>query len=416
MKKVIIIGAGPAGMMAAITAAQGGAAVTLLEKQPEVGKKLKITGKGRCNITSALGKELFLTGYAGGTGRFLYSVLNEFSNQDLINFFSERGVACKVERGNRVFPESDQAEDVVKALKETLLQLQVKIFNNYRAEDLVISDGHITGVKCGGKILPADAVIIATGGMSYPGTGSTGDGYIFAARAGHQIITPRAGLVPLETEEEWVREIKGLSLKNVKLTSYKENGGKINEDFGEMLFTHFGISGPIVLSLSRDIGEYLYKTPGSRVKIVIDLKPALSEEALENRIDRDFIKYSRKQFKNSLNDLLPASLIPVIIKFSDIDPHMATNSITRTQRRNLVNLLKNLAVTVKGTRPIGEAIVTAGGVNLKEVNPKTMESKIIKGLYFAGEVLDVDGYTGGFNLQAAFSTGYASGKYASEIK
>lgn len=416
MKKVIIIGAGPAGMMAAITAAQGGAAVTLLEKQPEVGKKLKITGKGRCNITSALGKELFLTGYAGGTGRFLYSVLNEFSNQDLINFFSERGVACKVERGNRVFPESDQAEDVVKALKETLLQLQVKLFNNYRAEDLVINDEHITGIKCGGKIFPADAVIIATGGMSYPGTGSTGDGYIFAARAGHQIITPRAGLVPLETEEAWVREIKGLSLKNVKLTSYKENGGKINEDFGEMLFTHFGISGPIVLSLSRDIGEYLYKNPGSRVKIVIDLKPALSEEALENRIDRDFIKYSRKQFKNSLNDLLPASLIPVIIKSSDIDPHMATNSITRTQRRNLVNLLKNLAVTVKGTRPIGEAIVTAGGVNLKEVNPKTMESKIIKGLYFAGEVLDVDGYTGGFNLQAAFSTGYASGKYASEIK
>ncbi|NLB51783.1 MAG: NAD(P)/FAD-dependent oxidoreductase [Syntrophomonadaceae bacterium] len=414
MKKIVIIGAGPAGMMAAITAAKAGSQVTVLEKKQEPGRKLKITGKGRCNITSALDTEHFLSGYPGG-GKFLYSAINEFSNQDLIRFFTERGVPCKVERGNRVFPCSDRAEDVVNALKKELDKQMVKIICNYRAEVLVIEDNRIKGVKSDDKMLSADAVIIAAGGMSYPGTGSTGDGYKLAAQAGHQIITPRAGLVPLETEEAWVKELKGLSLKNVQLTSFKENGSKINQDFGEMLFTHFGLSGPIVLSLSRDIGEYLYKNPGKTVKAAIDLKPALTEEVLENRIDRDFVKYSRKQFKNSLNDLLPQNLIPVIIELSGIDPHKETNSITRQERKKLVEMIKNLTVTVKGTRPIAEAIVTAGGVKLKEVNPKSMESKIIKGLFFAGEVLDIDGYTGGFNLQAAFSTGFVSGKYASEI-
>jgi len=414
VKNIIIIGAGPAGMMAAIKAAQEGARVTLLEKQAEAGKKLKITGKGRCNITSSLEKELFLTGYAGNSGRFLYSVLHEFSNQDLIEFFAERGVPCKVERGNRVFPCSEKAEDVVNALRKNLQQLQVKIIYKSRAEGLVTQAGQVTGVKTAGRVLPAQAVIIAAGGMSYPGTGSTGDGYQLAAEAGHQIVTPRPGLVPLETIESWVKQLKGLSLKNVQLTAYKPDGGRINQDFGEMLFTHFGISGPIVLSMSRDIGEYLYKNPGQRVKVSIDLKPALSEEALEKRIDRDFVQYSRKQYKNALNDLLPQSLIPVIIELSGIDPGQTVNSITRTQRRALVKLLKSLTVTVKGTRPIGEAIVTAGGVSLKEVDPKTMASKIVKGLFFAGEVLDIDGYTGGFNLQAAFSTGYAAGKYASK--
>jgi predicted Rossmann fold flavoprotein len=414
VKKIVIIGAGPAGMMAAITAAKADSQVTVLEKKPEPGKKLKITGKGRCNITSALDTEHFLSGYPGG-GKFLYSAINEFSNQDLIRFFTERGVPCKVERGNRVFPCSDRAEDVVNALKKEMDKQKVKIICNYRVEALVIEDNRIKGVKSGDKMLPADAVIIAAGGMSYPGTGSTGDGYKLAAQAGHQIITPRAGLVPLETEEAWVKELKGLSLKNVQLTSFKENDSKINQDFGEMLFTHFGLSGPIVLSLSRDIGEYLYKNPSKTVKAVIDLKPALTEEVLENRIDRDFVKYSRKQFKNSLNDLLPQNLIPVIIELSGIDPHKETNSITRQERKKLVEMIKNLTVTVTGTRPIAEAIVTAGGVKLKEVNPKSMESKIIKGLFFAGEVLDIDGYTGGFNLQAAFSTGFVSGKYASEI-
>jgi len=414
MKKIIIIGAGPAGMMAAIKAAEQGAEVTLLEKKPEAGKKLKITGKGRCNLTSGLDKELFLSGYAGGSGRFLYSALNEFSNQDLIDFFTARGVPCKVERGNRVFPCSEKAGDVVNALLGNLLKLKVKIIYNCRVDGLGINDGHMNGVKCGGQVLPAPAVIIAAGGMSYPGTGSTGDGYRLAAQAGHQIITPRPGLVPLETEETWVKELKGLSLKNVQLTAFKPDGTRISQEFGEMLFTHFGISGPIVLSASRDIGEYLYNNPGQRVQAVIDLKPALSDEALEKRIDRDFMQYSRKQYKNALNDLLPQSLIPVIIELSGIEPQEMVNSITRAKRKNLVRLLKNLPLTVKGTRPIEEAIVTAGGISLKEVNPRTMESRIVKGLFWAGEVLDIDGYTGGFNLQAAFSTGYAAGKYASK--
>ena len=414
MKNIVIIGAGPGGMMAAIKAAEEGARVTLLEKMPEAGKKLKITGKGRCNITSSLEGEFFLAGYAGGKGRFLYSVLNEFSNFDLIDFFEKRGVPCKVERGSRIFPCSDRAEDVVEALKEELLQKGVKIYYKSRAQELIIADGGVTGVKTADRVFPAQAVVLAVGGMSYPGTGSTGDGYRLAESAGHSIITPRPGLVPLVTVEPWVKELKGFSLKNVQLTAFEPGGTRINQDFGEMLFTHFGISGPIVLSMSRDIGEYLYKHTGQQVGVKIDLKPALSEETLEKRLDRDFALYSRKQFKNALNDLLPKSLIPVIIELSGIDPEQTVNSITRSQRRGLVNLLKNLPVTVKGTRPIGEAIVTAGGVNLKEVDPKTMGSKITRGLFFAGEVLDIDGYTGGFNLQAAFSTGYAAGKYASE--
>lgn len=414
MKKIVVIGAGPAGMMAAITGAEMGAPVTLLEKMPEAGKKLKITGKGRCNITSSLEGEFLLSGYAGGGGRFLYSVLSEFSNVDLINYFAVRGVPCKVERGNRVFPVSDRAEDVVGALKKELLEQGVRVDYRCAVQGLVISNGRVNGVRTAEKVLAAQAVILSTGGMSYPGTGSTGDGYQMAEAVGHQVVTPRPGLVPLETVEPWVKELKGLSLKNVQMTAWRPDGVRINQDFGEMLFTHFGISGPIVLSMSRDIGEYLHKNPGKQVRAGIDLKPALSEETLAKRLDRDFTLYSRKHFKNSLNDLLPQSLIPVIIELSGIDPMQTVNSITRTQRRELIRLLKNLPVTVKRTRPIGEAIVTAGGINLKEVNPKTMESKIIKGLFFAGEILDIDGYTGGFNLQAAFSTGYAAGKYASK--
>jgi hypothetical protein len=351
-----------------------------------------------------------MSGYAGN-GRFLYSALNQFSNQDLISFFNKRGLATVIERGQRVFPASGRAEDVVAVLYRNMLDNGVEIICKRRVQGMEIETSQVKGIKVEGEVIPCESAIITTGGMSYPGTGSTGDGYDWARAAGHRIIPPRPGLVPLVAGEEWVKKLQGLSLKNVAAAAYRSDGSHINQEFGEMLFTHFGVSGPIILSMSRDIGEVLYRRQET-VRLSIDLKPALSEEKLDERLQRDLETYSRRQFKNSLDRLLPKKLIPVIVDLSGIDENKESHQVTRTERRKLLQLLKNLEITVTATRPIGEAIVTAGGVDVKEINPKTMESRLVKGLYFAGEILDVDGYTGGFNLQAAFSTGYLAGKSA----
>lgn len=410
MQKVIVVGGGPAGMIAAAAAAENGAKVTLLEKKEQVGKKLKLTGKGRCNITSALEQENFISGYTGN-GRFLYSALKQFSNQDLINFFNKRGLPTVTERGQRVFPASGRAEDVVQVLYQNMLNNGVETICKHRVQGVEIADSRIKGIKIDKEVLPCANAIIATGGLSYPGTGSTGDGHDWARAAGHRIIPPRPGLVPLVANEEWIKELQGLSLKNVEASAYRLDGSRINQEFGEMLFTHFGVSGPIILSMSRDIGEVLYSRQET-VRLCIDLKPALTEEKLDARLQRDLDIYSRRQFKNSLDRLLPNKLIPVIVALSAIDGNKESNQVTRVERQKLLQLLKSLEITITATRPISEAIVTAGGIEVKGINPKTMESKLVKGLYFAGEILDVDGYTGGFNLQAAFSTGYLAGKSA----
>lgn len=397
-------------MMAAMTAAKDGARVILLEKKEEPGKKLRITGKGRCNFTSAVSNiEDFVSAYAGN-GRFLYSALQKFSNQDLIEFFDLRGLKSKVERGLRVFPESDNAGDVVRILLEELSRTGVKVLTSRKVIGLSIKKSGIDGVKTEKEIIQADAVIVTTGGMSYPGTGSTGDAYEWARNAGHHIIDPKPGLVPLVTAEKWVKEVQGLSLRNVRVSAFQESGKKIHEEFGEMLFTHFGVSGPIILTISRDVGDYLLQ--GQKVKLFIDLKPGLSEEKLNERLCRDLAKNSRRQFKNSLNELLPKKIIRPLVELSGIDKDKPSNQVNRQERNALLHLLKHLELTIIATRSIAEAIVTAGGVDVREINPRTMESRLIKGLFFAGEVLDVDGYTGGYNLQAAFSTGFLAGSSA----
>ncbi|MGI6684843.1 MAG: NAD(P)/FAD-dependent oxidoreductase [Bacillota bacterium] len=413
MKKIIVVGGGAAGMMAAATARERGAEVTLLEKNKLLGKKMMITGKGRCNITNAGSIDDIIKNIPGN-GQFLYSSLNLFSNQDVIDFFHRLGVPTKVERGGRVFPQSDRALDVVEAFRHYLQKIGVKIYYEVKVEELIISPEKIKGViTAGERTFPGDAVIVATGGASYPGTGSTGDGYAMARKAGHHVTTLKPSLVPLETLEPWVKELQGLSLKNVRVKVVA--GEKIlSSEFGEMLFTHFGISGPIILSLSKPIAEYLKISDNQQVQVSIDLKPALTIEQLDLRIQRDFQKYARKYLANAFSDLLPKSLIPVFLKILPIPKEKFVHQITKEERRQIVKLLKNFTLTVTKTRPLAEAIVTAGGVNLKEINPKTMESKIVKGLYFAGEILDIDGFTGGYNLQAAFSTGYAAGISAVE--
>lgn len=410
--RIIVIGAGPAGMMAAISAAQLGARVTLLEKKEQPGKKLKITGKGRCNLTSALDMDEFVRGYPGN-GRFLYSALNAFSNQDLMEFFINRGVELMVERGQRVFPVSEQAGDVVQVLLKELQNTGVELITSCKVNKIEIIAGKFSAVITEQDKYAADAVIITTGGLSYPGTGSTGDGYTWARAMGHKIIEPRPGLVPLVSQQQWVHSLQGLSLRNVRAGAFSKEGKKIAEDFGEMLFTHFGVSGPIILSMSRSIGDYL-RTTQQPVKLNIDLKPALTNEQLDARLQRDLNKSARRQFKNSLHELLPRKLIPVIIALSSIDPEKECHQITRVERLSLLSLLKALPVEITATRPIAEAIVTAGGVDVREIEPRSMQSRIAQGVYFAGEILDVDGYTGGFNLQAAFSTGYLAGKKAAE--
>jgi predicted Rossmann fold flavoprotein len=404
-KKVIVVGAGAAGLIASAKAAEKGCDVILVEKNDIVGKKILITGKGRCNITNNTDIDGLIQNIPGN-GNFLYSAFYTFSNHDLIAFLNKNGLKTKVERGERVFPLSNSSRDVVELLKNYAKNKGVRIILNSPASEILARQGKVYGLKLkNGQELDCHSVILATGGASYPGTGTTGDGYKMAAKLGHSIIPLKPSLVPLITAEKWVAELQGLSLKNVEITMYNKADKKVYEDFGEMLFTHYGVSGPIILSASRHIMDYEFKD----IRLVIDLKPALSEELLDNRLLRDFEKYSRKQYKNSLNDLLPKKLIPVVIHMSGIDGEKPVNQITRDERRKLVNILKNFELNIIGSRPIKEAIVTAGGVNTDEINPSTMESKLIKGLYFAGEVIDLDGYTGGFNLTIAFSTGYLAG-------
>ena len=399
--KVVVIGGGPAGMMAAINSAENGNDVILLEKNKTLGKKLLITGKGRCNITSSLPMEDFIKN-TPGNGMFLYSAFNSFTNKDIIKFLKQQGLEVKEERGNRIFPVTDKSQDVLKCFEKKLSSLKnVKImYETVASQILVNQEKHVIGVKCENKtIIKSNKVILATGGKSYPLTGSCGDGYKIAQKLGHTVTKIRPSLVPLETyETDLQKNLQGLSLKNVKIKLIDTLKNKeIYEDFGEMLFTHFGVSGPVVLSSSAHLVRYknieeLLKN--KNIKLSIDLKPALTEEKLNDRILRDFEEFKNKEFKNSLGKLLPQKLIPVIIEYSKINPEKQVNSITKQERMNLVNLLKDFKVTIKNFRKIDDAIITAGGISIKEVNPKTMESKIIKGLYFAGEILDVDSYTG----------------------
>lgn len=409
MKKIIVIGGGAAGLMAAIHAAKQGAQVTILEKMNRVGKKMLITGKGRCNITNNADIPTIIKNMTGN-GKFLYSAIHQYSNDDVVAFFHELGVPTKIERGGRIFPESDKAADVVGAMLRALHRLNVSILTEEAVAQVNIENQKIVSVKTQtGKIYFADAVILATGGASYPGTGSTGDGYSLAEKVGHSIVEIRPSLVPLEVEEEWIKELQGLSLRNVRVTVFSGES-KIGEDFGEMIFTHFGVSGPIILSLSKVVDQHLMKN--KTVNLSINLKPALTIEMLDKRIQRDFEKFSRKQIKNSLGELLPAKLIDIVIDLSYIDPDKPIHQITKEERTRLIEVIMGLTVTITKTRPIAEAIVTTGGVNVREINPKTMKSKLVENLYFAGEVIDIDGYTGGFNLQAAFSTGYIAGQCA----
>ncbi|MCY6356671.1 NAD(P)/FAD-dependent oxidoreductase [Clostridium sp. ZS2-4] len=402
MKKVVVIGGGPAGMMAAIYAAEK-YQVTLIEKNDKLGKKLFITGKGRCNITNNKDISEFFD-YIPVNSSFLYSSLYSFTNENTKEFFQRLGVELKVERGDRLFPKSDKSSDIIKAFEKQLQSKNVKIMLNSCVKKIVSQNKKIIKVILqDNKEINADYFILASGGLSYPQTGSTGEVLSFAKELGHNIITPRPSLVPIEVKEEWIKELQGLSLKNVSLSIKDQKGKVLYNDFGEMLFTHFGISGPIVLSGSGTINKR------SNLKAVINLKPALSEEELDKRIQKDFNKYSNKDFKNSLTDLLPQRLIEKVVQLSGIDENKKVNSITREERKILVHLLQNFELSIKGLRPIAEAIVTSGGVNVKEIDPSNMKSKIIDNLYFAGEMIDVDAYTGGFNIQIALSTGYLAG-------
>ena len=408
---LIVIGAGPAGMMAAGTAGENGCDVILLERNEKPGRKLMITGKGRCNVSNNCAGIQELISNVPGNGRFLYGAFSRFMPSDLVEFIESRGVPLKVERGNRIFPSSDKASD------------KVDLFRNYagknsrliqgRADELLIENSRIKGVKLeSGEIINSDKVIVATGGVSYPLTGSTGDGYRLARQAGHRVIDPVPSLVPLEIHEGFCSELMGLSLRNssIRVIDTAKNGKVIYTDFGEMLFTHFGVSGPMILSASAHITGM----EKMRYKIAIDLKPALTPEQLDARLLRDFGENINRNYINALDSLLPKKLVPVIAKLSGIPFNLKVNQISKEQRAGLVHLLKNLTVTVTDFRPVEEAIVTRGGVDTREINPSTMESKLIDGLYFAGEVIDTDAYTGGFNLHIAFSTGRLAGISASE--
>lgn len=427
MSNVIVIGAGAAGMMAAIAAAQNGNQVTVLEKNEKAGKKIYITGKGRCNITNACDVEELFNNVVTNK-KFLYSAFYGFSNDDVVAMLKEAGLETKVERGDRVFPVSDRAGDVISALVRIMKRLGVKIEYDTTVTELVIShsdevdgdmessrtgkvgkkkaQGIIAGVKCSsGKIYKADAVIVATGGVSYPTTGSTGDGYEFARKAGHNVTALSPALVPFNVAEEDIKALQGLALKNSGVTIY-DGKKKLYEDFGELLFTHFGVSGPTVLSASSYVAKKIKEHP---LKLVIDLKPGLDTEQLDARVLRDFDEFTNKNFNNALDKLLPKSLIPVVIRRSGIDEYKKVHEISREERQRLVNTIKNLEFTLTGLRGYNEAIITQGGVSIKEIDPSTMESKLVKGLYFAGEVLDLDAVTGGFNLQIAWSTGHLAG-------
>lgn len=427
MSKVIVIGGGPAGMFAAYFAAKNGHEVTLLEQNEKLGKKLYITGKGRCNITNASDMEDLFNNVCSNP-KFLYSAFYGYTNEQVIDFFESYGLRTKIERGNRVFPVSDHSSDVIATLAKALKDVKVEVCLHTRAAKLlteeyldengqtVVADkksGALKKVVNGvvlenGKTLMADSVILATGGISYPSTGATGDGYRFAERLNHKIVEPTPSLVPFEVKESWVTEMQGLALKNVAITIERE-GKKVYQDFGEMLFTHFGVSGPMILSASASIKPAYFKDFTHDLTLKIDLKPALDKEQLDKRILKDFEEAKNKQYKNSIQKLLPAKMIPIIIELSGIDPDKKVNEITKEERRGLVELLKGLPMTIIGLRGWNEAIITKGGVAVKQVNPSTMESKLVQGLYFAGELLDLDAMTGGYNLQIAWSTGYLAG-------
>lgn len=413
MSRVLVIGGGPAGMMAAITAAENGNEVTILEKMPSFGKKLLITGKGRCNITSSLYMSEFIKN-TPGNGKFLYSAFQNYTNADIIEFLKKQGLEVKEERGNRIFPVTDKSIDVLNCFKKRIDELKIKYKLETRVEKILIKNNEVLGVRTNREIIQTDKIILATGGKSYPLTGSTGDGYKIARDLGHTIIPIKPALVPLEVyEKEECKKIQGLSLKNIAIKIIDTDRKKtIYEDFGKMVFTHFGISGPTILSGSAHLAKYKdidYLLKKGYIKITIDLKPALTEEQLDDRILRDFKEFKNKQFKNSLDKLLPQKMIPLIVELSGINPEKMVNEITKEERRHLVQLIKYFTITIKNFRPVEEAIITCGGISTKEINPKTMESKLIKGLYFAGEIIDVDAYTGGFNLQIAYSTGYTAG-------
>lgn len=413
-RRVIVVGGGASGMMAAIAAAEKGAQVTLLEKNTQLGKKLLITGKGRCNVTNSKDVAQLINSFPHN-GKFLFTAFSIWSNEQTMAFFEQMGVPLKVERGDRVFPQSDQARDIVNALSRRLKALKVEVRLGHAVQALLTdASGAVSGVVLtDGRHLTADRVIVAAGGLSYPGTGSTGDGYAWAKAVGHTVKPLRPALVPLESPDTWLYALQGLSLKNVRLTFFKPGGKKLAEDFGEMLFTHFGITGPIVLTMSGQVVDQWQKeeTP---LRAEIDLKPALSVEQPDQRLLREIDEQHNKQLKNVLTSLLPQKMIPVFTKQVDIPEDRVMHQLTRGERQQLLQGLKHFTFTVNKARPIAEAIVTAGGIQVKEVSPQTMESKLVPGLYFTGEILDIDGITGGFNLQAAFSTGYLAGQSSAE--
>ena len=412
---VIVIGGGAAGMLAAITSAKENNKVILVEKNNSLGNKIKITGKGRCNLTFDGDIEDFKRNIVKNY-KFMYSSFNNFNNKDVVRYFNSLGVKTKVERGGRVFPVSDDANEIIRSLEKELLKYNVKILYKEVLQDLMFNDTNdkVIGVKLkSGKKLNCDKCIIAVGGKSYSATGSSGDGYNIAKKCGHEIIDIKPGLVPLKSNDRECKELQGLSLKNISFKLIDNTKKVIYEDFGEMLFSHFGLTGPVVLSASSKLNRVENvdeKIKKSQIFAIIDLKPALSIETLDKRICRDFEKYSNKEFKNSLNDLLPQKMISVIIYKSKIDENKKVHQITKEERKRLINLIKSFTINITGFMPIDMAIITCGGIDIKKINPKTMESKIIKGLFFAGEILDIDAYTGGFNLQIAFSTGVAAGK------
>ncbi len=410
MLDCIVIGGGAAGMMAAISAASSGAKVTLLERNQKVGRKLYITGKGRCNVTNHCSAEEVLRS-TPCNGKFLYSAMDRFPPSEAMSFFEKIGVRLKVERGNRVFPESDKAADIIDALLRELRRRKVDLIET-RACEILVRDGMVCGVRTEQGDLYSDAVILATGGMSYPLTGSTGDGYFMAGQLGHTIIQPKGSLVPLCSNDPCCPAMQGLSLKNTGLKVKNKKGKVVYQDQGELLFTHFGLSGPLILSASAHLRHF----DKEQYTVCLDLKPALDEEKLDARLLREFEEQSNRDFINALGALLPKAMVPVMVERSGIPGDTKVHSVTRQQRRRLLELLKSFNIEITGTRPVEEAIVTSGGIKVSEIDPKTMQSKLIDGLFFAGEIIDVDAYTGGFNLQIAWATGHAAGLAAAQYR